>query len=38
MCLAASGSPVAVKRRAMEPVNKVKELTVFKVISKKKTE
>jgi hypothetical protein len=38
MRLAASGSSVAVKRRAVEPVNKVKELSVFKVISKKKTE
>jgi hypothetical protein len=38
MPLAASDYPVAVKRRAVEQVNKVKELSVLKVISKKKTE
>jgi hypothetical protein len=29
MRVAASGAPVAVKRRAVEPVNKVKVLPVF---------
>jgi hypothetical protein len=33
MLLAASGAPVAVKRRAVEPVNKVKTHCICKAIS-----
>jgi hypothetical protein len=29
MCLASGGAPVAVKRRAMEPVKKIKIIPVY---------